>query len=135
MVNELVLPDSRLKDPKGTVLVDWPLPSGGTVRLEMEMVYCANCGVEFGYVPRENTTFAFWLCNQCFEVYGAVAGTYAEPDMEFNRRVEQEMQDRFGRTLTELELATLADQGRLPAALELLARESPYPCRDRRPRG
>ncbi len=122
-----VLPDSRLREPKGTAMVDWPLPSGKTVRVEAEKVFCANCGVPYGYVPKENTAFTCWLCNQCFEQYGAVAGTFAVPDEQFCRAVEYEMTERFGRALTDLEILAAMDQGKLGSALEKLARESPYP--------
>lgn len=132
-----VLPDSRLKQRPdfGSQVVDWRLPSGETVRIEVVMVYCANCGKEYGYVPRENTSFAFWLCGKCFEKYGAIANTLAEPDEDFRRKVEAEMVERFGRGLSEAEIVYLAERGELGTALEKLERESPYVSRDRRPRG
>jgi hypothetical protein len=129
-----VLPDSRAREPKGCRVVDWELPDGRTVRVEAEPVYCASCGCPFGWVPRENMAFCFWLCNQCFERYGAIAGTYAAPDEEFRRAVVAEVEARFGRGLTDTELGRLAGEGRLGRALELLSRESPYPGPDRRPR-
>lgn len=134
MSNHHVLPDSRLHDPKGTVMVDWPLTGGGTVRLEAEMIYCANCGKEYGYVPRENTDFACYLCNQCVERWGLLANTYAVPDDDFCAAVAAEMEARFGRHLTEAELIVAAEQGNLGTALEKLARESPFPCHDNRPK-
>ncbi len=132
MTTSCVLPDSRLHDANlATVMVDWSLPSGGTVRIEVAPVYCASCGVMFGYVPKENTSFAFWLCNQCFETYGAVVGTFAVPEEEFNQAVAHEMEERYGRHLTELELYREIEQGRLGTPLELLARESPYKVANR----
>lgn len=122
-----VLPDSRLQTPRGTQFVDWALPDGSTVRCEVETIFCANCGKLYGYVPRENTAFVFWLCRACYERYGAIAGLLAVPDEEFRQAVHYEMQARFGRDLTELEIATLAEQGQLGRALELLEKESPYP--------
>jgi hypothetical protein len=34
-------------------------------------------------VPEENMTFAFYLCNACYEQYGAIAGMMAVPDDVF----------------------------------------------------
>ena len=127
-----VLPDSRLHDRlHGSVMADWTLTDGSTVRIEMAAVYCASCGVPFGWVPAENTAFAFWLCNQCFEQYGAVVGTCVMPDEEFCRNVQHEMQAKHGRDLSELELFRLIEQGKLGKELELLARESPYKVANR----
>ncbi len=132
MTTPSTLPDSRLHDAgQSTVMVDWVLPSGGTVRIEVQPVYCASCGVLFGHVPKENTTFAFWLCCQCFEQYGAVVGTYAVPEEEFNQAVAHEMQERYGRHLSDWELFRELEQGRLGTSLELLARESPYKVANR----
>lgn len=123
------LPDSRLVlDPSlGTVMVDWPLPGGGSTRLEAQPIYCANCGKLYGYVPKDNTSFAFWLCRKCFETYGEIAGMLAVPEEEFNQAVEFEMQERFGRGLSAEEIALIKEDGRLGHALELLEKESPYP--------
>lgn len=136
MASELILPDSRLQDrSQGTFMADWPLPDGTTVRIDVMPIYCANCGKPYAYVPRENTTFICWLCVKCFETYGAVTGTYAVPEDEFNRAVAYEMERRYGRHLTDQELALQAEEGTLGTSLELLARESPYPSLDRRPGG
>lgn len=136
MGGELLLPDSRLKDrSQGAFMADWPMPDGATVRIEVAPVYCANCGKMYGYIPRENTTFACWLCQKCFDTYGDTTTVYVEADHEFNKRVEHEMLERFGRALSAVELDLLAEDGRLGRGLELLARESPYPSLDRRPRG
>ncbi len=134
MNNTHVLPDSRLANPTGTVLVDWPLSDGSTVRIEVERVFCANCGKLFGFVPKENTVFTCWLCAKCFETYGLIAGTYAQPDDEFCQVVAAEMQERFGKTLTEAEIGLLKEDGRLGTALQLLEKESPYPALDNRPK-
>lgn len=127
--NKLILPDSRLarRPDLGTFMADWPLPSGGTVRVEVQPVYCANCGKLWGHVPKDNTGFAFWLCARCFEGHGPLAGTYAVPEDAFNRALAHEMEERFGRHLSDGELAALAERGELGRAIELLARESPYP--------
>lgn len=126
--NTLVLPDSRLKDQTlGSQVVDWPLPGGGTVRCEAVRIYCANCGKLYGWVPKDNTAFAFWLCAKCFESFGTAAGMCAVPDAEFAEAVAFEMNERFGRTLTETEIVYFQERGELGTALEKLARESPYP--------
>jgi hypothetical protein len=120
-----VLPDSRLASPKCTVMADWALPDGTTLRCEVEPYFCANCGKHCGYCPRENTTFAFYLCPSCFDTYGAPAGLHAQPDEEFWTAVEAEMVAKYGRTLSAAELAVMSETD-LPPALQLLLRESPY---------
>lgn len=125
-MNTHVLPSSRLQDATlGSQMVDWELPDGSTVRVEAVKVYCANCGKLYGHAPI-NQHFEFWLCRKCHEDYGDIAGTFTVPDEEFNRAVQEEMQARFGRDLTGIELVTAAKEGRLGTSLELLARESPY---------
>ncbi len=121
------LPDSRLADRDfGTVMMDWPLPDGTTVRIECSPIYCANCGELQGHCPRWSTTWACYLCLPCLELHGAIAGTLAVPDQEFMDAVAYEMQARFGRQLTADELVVACEQGQLGSALEKLARESPY---------
>lgn len=46
-------------------------------------IYCANCGAEGGRVPEENCKFAFWLCENCFQTHGKIAGTMSMPDEVF----------------------------------------------------
>ena len=122
-MNENVLPDSRLKSDKGSIMYNWPLADGTTVRIEVVPVFCANCGKPHGYVPKDNTNWAFWLCVKCYEKHGTIAGTYVEPDAEFWKKVEYEMLENFGHHLNEQELAFLQEQGW--GALEKLVRESP----------
>jgi hypothetical protein len=70
-----LLPDSRLQHREcGTIRG----PGGNWVP-----IFCANCGAPGGVVPEENMTFAFYLCNACYEQYGAIAGTMAVPDEVF----------------------------------------------------
>lgn len=114
-----ILPDSRLLSEVGTVLVDWP----GFGRVECVPVFCANCGAPHGYVPKENTTFSFWLCQPCFETYGTIADTMVMPDHEFWQDVEQEMLTHFGHALDPTELLILEQQGWGPLAS--LAKASP----------
>lgn len=123
------LPESRLaRNPTlGSVVMDWPVPGGGTARLEAVPVYCANCGAPRGYVPKDTTAWAFYLCDDCYRTHGAVAGAMAMPDEAFWAAVHDEMARRFGKVLTDAELAVAAEAGELGKPLELLARESPYP--------
>lgn len=126
MSNPNVLPDSRLKDPKGTVMVDWGTATGETVRLELEPIFCFNCGKPNGYVPRDIMSFVSWLCQPCSDRWGHDASLHVHADQEFWDKVGHEMQTRYGRALTQLELWALAEADRLPEAMKLLIRESPY---------
>jgi len=103
--------------------IDW---FGKTQRIEMVPAYCANCGLCNWYVPKDNTTFAFYLCNQCHEQYGEIAGHYAMPDEQFCQNVSNEMHEKFKRDLTDLEIFKLLEKGELGTSLELLVKESPY---------
>lgn len=120
-----VLPDSRLREKLGTVMADWPMPDGSTVRIEVEPIFCTNCGKLYGYVPKENTTFAFWLCQPCFDRHGPPPGTVVSSDDAFRQKLVEEMLDKFGRPLTAEELGRLQDENRL-GSIELLLRESPW---------
>lgn len=126
--NTHILPDSRLEhNPDlGCLVIDWKLSDGTVARVEVQPIFCANCGKKYGWVPKDNTTFVCWLCNKCHEKFGNVIGTYAMPDEEFCRNVQQEMQERFGHDLTLEEIAYLKDRGELGPELTLLEKESPY---------
>jgi hypothetical protein len=126
MASQHILPDSRARESKGSKMVDWAMPDGTTRRIEVEICYCANCGKPSQWVPKDNTAAAFYLCDECFEKYGAIAGTCAVSDQQFCENVVQEMLDAHGRPLTDLELFKLMEQGELGTGLELLMRESPY---------
>lgn len=78
-----VLPDSRAQRTVGAQQIGmaWWVP-----------IYCANCGAKGGMVPEDNCTFAFWLCNNCWETHGAIAGTMAVPDELFWARLKAEQQ-------------------------------------------
>ena len=122
-----ILPDSRLKDQsQGSKIMDWTLPDGRKVTVEVSPVFCANCGIPYGYVPKDNTSWTFWLCRPCFDTYGDIASTYAVSDTDFNEAIANEMEERFGFVLTPEEIAIVEDQGQLGTALEKLLRESPY---------
>lgn len=125
--NAHILPDSRLQNETlGSVMMDWPLPGGGVVRIEAVRVYCGSCSKEFGLVPRDNTAFTFWLCSQCFAKYGAIANTYAMPDDEFNQNLAAEMESRFGHHLTPDGIRAAVEGHDLGPALEALMRDSPF---------
>lgn len=126
--NNHVLPDSRLRDQTlGSQMVDWPLPGGGTVRVEAVHIFCMNCGKLYGWVPKDNCAFTGWMCRKCHEAYGDAAGQFAMPDDEFARNVAAEMEAKFGRVLTDAEIVYFKGRGELGTALELLEKESPYP--------
>ena len=120
-----VLPDSRLHSALGTFMADWTLPDGRVERIEVQPVFCANCGAEHGFVPKDNTTWAFFLCNPCFDKWGVPAGLMVQSDADFWESVHQEMLAKFGRALTSVEVEVLHDQGKLGAPLEALMRDSP----------
>lgn len=112
-----VLPDSRLKTihtPKGMV----SSPFGTWIP-----VFCANCGADGGFCPEENMTFMFYLCNKCWEKYGAIAATLAIPDEVFWEKVRQEQMEKYGRLLTEEELLKVSWADASPLAKLLKARQ------------
>lgn len=87
-----VLPDSRAKSGKGVVQTKTPLGL-------MVPIYCANCGTEGGMVPERNMTFAFWLCDPCFETYGHITGTMVQPDQEFWAQVKADQEGERQRNI------------------------------------
>jgi hypothetical protein len=120
-----LLPDSRLLSNVGAVMREWPMPDGTKVWIETVPCFCANCGAEGPFVPKENTTFMFWLCRKC-EHFGAIAGTMTMPDHVFFQKVADEMLESHGRYLDGLDLVVLAAAGSLGSGLEKLIKESPY---------
>lgn len=107
-----VLPDSRTKErSKGRVGAK-PGPMG----LMWVPVYCANCGVPYGYVPEENCTFACWLCNECSETHGTIAGTMMMPDEVMWQKITEEQLDKYGRILGQEELYKILDENNSPLA-------------------
>ena len=121
-MNTDVLPDSRLRSPKFTKLAQW-LVDGHYVTIELEPVYCANCGTPHGYVPIANTSFAFWLCDKCFTTWGIPAGTMVSSDEIYWRRVRDAMMNKYGHVLSKDELQQLAKDGY--GQLATLIKESP----------
>ncbi len=131
------LPDSRLtqRPDFGCVMGEWPLPDGTKVRCEQQPIYCVGCGKLFGYVPRENTVQATYICKKCYENDPFVFNGLAVSDEEFMRDVQHEMQARFGHDLTDIEVSIAEKDHTLGPALEALLRDSPYPSKDNRPKG
>jgi hypothetical protein len=109
-----ILPDSRPREVRGARVGKngvWWIP-----------IFCPSCGADAGWIP-EVSGFAFWLCQPCFDRYGAIAGTYAEPDTVFWARVQGEMDEKYGRVLTLQELQSVLDADSSPLAS--LLREGP----------
>jgi hypothetical protein len=81
MPNPSTLPNSLTRAPK----VDHSISRPGTVWL---ILYCANCGHEGGRVLETELSeqFAFYLCNDCAEKHGSIAGTMMLPDHLFGIR-------------------------------------------------
>lgn len=102
-----ILPDSRLARPIGAKNINstWWIP-----------IACANCGASGGFVPEENMTFAFYLCNSCAEKWGPIANTYVEPDELFFRRVTEAQLEKYGRLLGHEELLKALDDANSPLA-------------------
>jgi hypothetical protein len=100
----VILPDSRLRHPKGVVRGD-----AGFGSINWVPVFCANCGKPHGYVPEENCNFTAWLCDPCADKYGEQYGVALAPDEVFWQKVSEEMLDRYGRCLTREELQKLAE--------------------------
>lgn len=115
-----LLPDSRLASPTGVIRIQF----GSWGRLNMQPIFCANCGKLGAYAPEENMTFAFWLCEgPCTDQWGALAGTYTSPDEVFWEQVKGEMNAKFGHDLTEIEV--LEAEENTAGALCALLKESP----------
>lgn len=68
-------------------------------------IFCASCGCDGGAVPQENMSFAFWLCNSCFDKHGASTLFMTTPDSVFWEEVKQAQLAKYGRFLTPEEVA------------------------------
>lgn len=69
-------------------------------------------------VPQENTTFAFWQCDECHKKYPQLEGTVAIPDEIFWQLVREEQRERYGRELSAEEtIASLSDPNSLESLL------------------
>lgn len=78
-----LLPDCRLRDEsKGEI----------TIRgLQFIPTYCANCKAGGPWVTKATCTFQFWLCDNCFEKWGPIAGTMVIPDEVVMQKVAEEI--------------------------------------------
>lgn len=99
-----LLPDSRAKLSSKSMMIDTPYGP-----LPHVPVYCANCGMFCFWVTEENCTFISYLCEgpatrDCAKKWAPLFGTMAVPDEVFFKRVEQEMQEKYGRQLSVPEL-------------------------------
>ena len=90
---------------------------------QWEKVFCANCGADGGMCPAENMTFLFYLCNQCAEAYGQIAGTMIMPDEVFYQKLADEQIERYHRYLTIDEWNKVSEDQSHP--LWTLIKESP----------
>lgn len=106
-MSENVLPDCTTRERRGQVWTEmgWMVP-----------IYCGNCGTPGGLVTERSLTFAFWLCNPCYESGGSIDGTYVVPDAVFHRRMVDEQMEKYGRILTEPEIKVVADANSSPLA-------------------
>ena len=86
-------------------------------------IFCANCGKPGGGVSDEHITFAFWLCDYCFEAWGPIAGTYAVPDEVFWEKIKFAQMEKYGRILTAEEIAVEASKPE--SIISKLIREAP----------
>lgn len=133
-----VLPDSRIRSPLGTVMACWEFEEVESIaappffqivkrkyRLEMEKIYCPECGKSKGWIPTGIFSWICFLCDDCSITYGQKYNGCSAPDHEFWDAVGHEMQARFGRALSGEELDRLAERAELGRFLELLNRESP----------
>jgi len=103
-----ILPDSRMQDRRQFV----PGPMGNWIP-----TFCANCFREGPLVP-EDSTFAFWLCNPCFEKCGELTIGTVMPEQVFYEQVKQAQLEKYGRIPSAEEVViSLADTGSLESLL------------------
>jgi hypothetical protein len=110
-----LLPNSLEKFPKE----DRSLGLAGT----WFVLFCASCHKEGGrvmdtYLPAQ---YAFYLCNECADKYGEVAGCTKTPDDIFFEKVASAMREEYGGILTEKQVLIELDNSHSP--LSKLERE------------
>ena len=110
-----ILPDCRVQNNPRTVFL-------GALGY-WQHVYCGMCHKEGPAVPKENMTFAFWLCNECFSTQGEITNTYVMPDEVFFERVRQEQLASYGRYLSAEEFVAVVEEGTTPLAKLLKERK------------
>lgn len=101
-----ILPDSRADQTKGRVF---------TLAGTYVPYFCANCGKECGWCPEE-ATFMFYLCRNCEETHGQVAGMMRLPDEDYWEKLKQEQMATYGHYLTQEELAKVVEEDDSPLA-------------------
>lgn len=115
-----ILPDSRQQSPTGVIKMEF----GQWGMLNMQPIFCANCGKLGGWCPAENMTFVCWLCDDpCSKQWGQLAHTYTSPDEVFWEKVKQESLEKKGHYLTEKEVIAVEESSCNP--LSTLLKESP----------
>jgi hypothetical protein len=67
------LPDARFNGRRDHHLVTLG-------RLQFERVYCVNCGCDGGLVTPEAFAHVFYLCDDCVDKHGVIAGTAEVPE-------------------------------------------------------
>lgn len=75
-------------------------------------LYCANCGIPAYRVMATELPgeYAFALCNDCVERYGAPAGLVPTPNDVFAHKVQQVMMENYGHVLTHDEVLVELDK-------------------------
>ena len=116
MTNPDILPDSRLTTVQTNRKVQQSKHLGW-----WQPIYCASCGADGGFVPEENQTYAFYLCQPCAEKYGQIAGMMIIPDEVFYAKVAEVQLEKYGRYLSSGELLVELDNP--DSSISRLARE------------
>lgn len=83
-------------------------------------VHCASCGKGGGWVPQENTTRAFYVCDDCLPkvMHLLGPGQAVAPDQVFWQMVIDAQTEKYGRALTSEEMdLSLRDPNSLESKL------------------
>ena len=109
-----VAPQTIKRDP----LVSSVLPSSVAREIKGDVyrnghkwipIFCANCGVDGGYVPEPSKDFAFFLCdtnqNGCAEKWSPMVDLMVVPQEKFWEVARLEQVERLGREMTTFEIA------------------------------
>jgi len=92
MADPNVLPNSRLREAKESTRIRAGFKEGGSY-MNWVPIFCANCGAKGGFVPEDRCSFSFWLCDNCVEIHGKIAGTMSVPDEIFWQRIAQDKKE------------------------------------------
>jgi len=94
-----ILPSSICREPKGVMVV------GGQKQFP---IFCANCGVDGGFVPEPSKDFAFYLCdedrNNCSGKWSHMVDYMIVPQEKFWEIARLEQLARLGRLMTVEEI-------------------------------